>query len=175
MTEKLISGLGSGLEIEVNTASTILLEFIKNGWPATVEVNPNPILPLKASVDFGATPDRTSKGVTLTTYVIFSNIYNSDVGSRVFGFDIPVAIDIFVRDITAASKRIEPPVLVAIETYLRDYITTNRLALRNKGINNMNVSSVEAIPEPPSDENDVTWFHMVVTVRMYYHMTRATV
>jgi hypothetical protein len=164
------SGLGPGLEIETNSSSDILRDYIEANWPTTVGSNPN--LPLKSSIDFGGSPDRTTKIITLKTYTIFSNIVNADIGGSFFSFDVPVAIDIFVRDTKASAERREPQSLVAIETYLRDFISTNRLGLRSKGINNMMVSTTDYIEEKPDNEQDVVWYHLVVTVRIYYHMRR---
>ena len=173
MSEKLQSGFGAGLEIETNTSSRILQNYIEDNWPTSVGSNPN--LPLKADIDFGAMPDRTRLPITIRTYTIFSNILNADIGSNFFAFDVPVAIDIFVRDLKASAERREPTQLVAMETYLRDFISTNRLGLRGKGINNMGISSIDYIQEPPDDEQDVVWYHLVVTVRMYYHMNKVPV
>lgn len=171
MSEKLEAGLGSGLEIETNTSSRILQDFIELGWPASTLPN-YPNLPLSSEVDFGAMPDRTIRGVTLRTYITYENVRAADIGSQFFSFDVPVSVDVFVRDVKASAERREPTALVAIDTYLRDYISTNRLALRSKGINNMMVSDINYISEPPDDEQDVVWYHLVVTVRMYYHMRR---
>lgn len=165
---KLESSLGSGLEIENNTSARILQDYIEANWPTTTPSNPN--LPVKSDIDFGASPDRTTKQVTLRTYTVFQNMVSADIGVNYFAFDVPVAIDVFVRDVKASANRREPTKLVAIETYLRDYISTNRLGLRNKGINNMNVRTADYIQEPPDDEEDVVWYHLVVEVRMYYHM-----
>lgn len=167
MTDKLVSGFGEGKEIEVNTSSRILQDYIRDNWTLA-----NPAI---NEIDVGATPDRTIKPITLRTYTVFSNIVNADIGSNFFAFDVPVAIDVYVRDIKAMGERREPTKLVAIETYLRDFISTNRLGLRSKGINHMHVGTITYVEEPPDDEQDEVWYHLVVEVRMYFHMNRVPV
>lgn len=173
MSEKLQSGFGSGMEVETNTASAILLDYIEDNWPTTVGSNPN--LPLKQSIDWGANPERARLPITLKTYTVFSNIRNADIGGNFFVFDVPVSIDIYARDISASAQRREPTALVAIESYLRNFISTNMLSLRDKGVNNMGISTIDYIEESPNDEQDVVWFHLVVTVRMYYSMNRVPI
>lgn len=173
MSYKLQSGFGPGMEIETNTSSAILQDYVENNWPTTPTSNPN--LPVKTSIDFGALPDRAIKPITIRTYTVFSNIRYADIGANFFGFDVPVSIDVFVRDIKASAERREPTALVAIEAYLRDFISTNRLGLRDKGINNFGISTVDYIQEPPDDEEDVVWFHLVIQVRIYYTMNKVLV
>jgi hypothetical protein len=167
MVDKLISGFGEGKEIEVNTSSAILQQFIKDNW--------NLLDPDTTEIDWGGSPDRTVKPITIRTYTILSNILNADIGSNFFAFEVPVAIDVFVRDIKAMAERREPTKIVAIETYLRDFISTNRLALRDKGINHMHIGTVNFVDEPADDEQDEVWYHLVVEVRMYFHMNRVPV
>lgn len=172
MVDKLVAALGEGEEIETQTETQLLLDFIKQNWPIS-----NPYitgLPVKSDIDFGASPDRTSKSITISTYRIFSNVIDKDIGSYTYMFNIPIAIDIFVRDVTAQSERREPTKLTLIESYIRDFITGNRLGLRNKGINNMRLDNVEYVEEPPDDEKGNVWFHLVVSVRIFYHMHRKT-
>lgn len=167
MSEKLVAGLGEGLEIETNSESAILLNFIRDNWDLDG---------LAASkVGFGSYPDRTKLPVTLRTYRIYSNIRDADVGSKTYRFDVPVAIDIYVRDVTASAQRREPNVLISIETYLRQFISTNRLGLRDKGINNIQLVTAEYLNEPVSSTKDEVYYHLVMTVRMYYHMQRVPI
>lgn len=168
MTEKLVSGFGEGEEIETQTESELLLAYLKNNWPTETPYLVN--LPINSNIDFGTSPDRTNKSVTLNVYRIFSNVIDKDIGSYTYMFDVPVAIDVFVRDITAQAQRREPTALVAIEMFLRDFIANNRLGMRDKGINNMRLIGSEYIEEPIDDGNDTVWYHLVVTVRIYYHM-----
>ena len=167
------SGLGPGLEIEYNTSSRILQDYIELNWPETTSAS-YPTLPIKSGIDWGATPDRTRLPVTLRTYTVFSNMVNADIGGNFFSFDIPVAIDIYVRDLNASAERREPTVLVAIRGYLIDFISTNRLGLRGKGINYMEISNVELVEDKQEDEEDVVWYHLVVTTRMYYKMYKSS-
>lgn len=165
MSEKLVSGY-PGSEIETNTEAKILLAFIKESW------NLASIPAIR--IDFGAHPTRTVKDTTLNTYRIISNIYDADVGSHVYKYDVPVAIDVYARDAKAVGKRDNPsPRIVAIEVYLRDLISTNRTTLRSKGINNMMVTSVR-YPDEPRDESaqQSVWYHLIVTCRMYFHFFR---
>lgn len=166
--EKLQSGT-PGSEVETNTEAKILLAFIKNNW----DLSGVPAI----RIDFGAHPTRTTKDTTLNTYRIISNIYDADVGSHVYRFDVPVAVDVYVRDAKAVGLRNNPsPRLVSIETYLRNFFSVNRLGLRDKGINNISLSAVR-YPQEPSDEytGQSVWYHMIMTVRMYFHMFRVPV
>jgi len=172
MSEKLESGLGAGLDIEQDSASKILQDYIKDNWPDTVQSNPD--LPVKDRIDFGAWPDRTNKTITLRCYRVVTNVYDQDVGSHMYHFDIPVAVDIYLRDLKAIGARQESVRMIAIENYLRDFITLGRLALRDKGVDHIDLVNSEVIPEPPDQISEV-WFHLVVTVRMYYWMNRVPV
>ena len=171
MSEELKSGLGPGLDIEQDSASKILQDYIKLNWP-TVQTNPD--LPLQDKIDFGAWPDRTNKTITLRCYRVVTNVYDQDVGSHMYAFDIPVAVDIYLRDIKAPGLRQESLRLIAIETYLRDFTILNRLGLRDKGVDHIDLVNSEVIPEPLNETSEV-WFHLVVTIRMYYWMNRVPV
>lgn len=165
------AGLGAGLEIETNTESRILQDWIEIGWPTSSPAE-YPGLPAKADVDFGAYQERIVKPVTLRTYTVFSNIIEIDIGHNMIKYNVPVAVDVYVRDIKASAERREPTKLVAIETYIRDYISTNRLGLRSKGIHNIELDDITRVEEPPDDEEDVVWYHTVFQVRMHWHMNR---
>ena len=126
-------------------------------------------------IDWGAHPSRTTKGITINCYRIFSNIYDKDVGSHVYYFDVPVAIDIYLRDIKAEGQKNEPsPKLVKIENYLRELILTNRMSLRSKGINNIMITNSQypGEPAPEGAEQQKVWYHLVTEVRLRYHMFR---
>lgn len=171
MSEKLVPALGAGLEIETNTESAILRSFLEDNWPATV-LGGYPNLPLKTEIDWQADPNRIIKPIIIRTYTVFSNIVEKDIGANIFSYNCPIAIDIYVRDLKASSERRDPTMLVAIETYIRDLISTNRLALRSKGIHSMEIDQITYVDEPPDDEEDVVWYHLVVQVRMHWHMNR---
>jgi hypothetical protein len=170
MADKLISSV-PGAEIETKTEAKILLEFIKNNW-ALVDT-------AASTVDFGAHPSRTKKAITINCYRIYSNMYKESVGGQVYGFSVPVAIDVYVRDIRAEGLRDEPaPKLVTIDNYLREFILVNRLSLRNKGVNNITIERIEYPDEPAptaGSEAQRVWYHLVVTARMYYNMFRVPV
>lgn len=166
MADKLISSV-PGSDIETKTEAKILLDYIKNNWTLTGTT--------ASTIDFGAHPSRSKKAITINCYRIFSSIYDENVGGQVYGFDVPVAIDVYVRDIKAEGLKDEPaPKLVAIDNYLRQFISVNRLGLRNKGINNMMISRIE-YPDEPSKSitgEQTVWYHLVTQVRLYYNMFR---
>ena len=163
MSYHLESSAGTGLEIEDNTPSRILQDFIRDNWT-------NDTIPI-SDVDFGSIPDRTTKVLTVRVYPII-DFQRPDIGSTYFSFEVPVAIDVWCRDVSAQAERREPTLLVNMNTYLRDFISTNRLGLRSKGINNMTLEESRIIPDDPDDEQDTVWFHLVVQVRMKYYMKK---
>ena len=163
------AGLGPGLEIEYNTSSRILQNYLEANWPSTT-LPTYPTLPLSNQIDWGAVPDRTRLPIVLRTYTVFQNVTTADIGANFFSFDVPVAIDIYVRDLTASAERREPTALIAIRTYLIDLISTNKLGLRGKGINYIELANIEYPENDQADEQDEVWFHAVITVRMYYKM-----
>ena len=171
MPDKLVSGT-PGSQIETGSEKTILLDFIKENW--IMDVVNGPAFE-SANIDWGAHPSRTTKGITINCYRIFSNIRDKDVSSHVYYFDVPVAIDVYLRDVKAEGQRNEPsPKLILIENYLREFILTNRITLRSKGINNIMLSNVTYPEEPAPEGSEIqrVWYHMVAEVRMYYHMFR---
>lgn len=166
--EKLVSGNTPGLEIETGSERNILLDFIKNNWTMTGEF-------ATEKIDWGAHPSRTTKGITLNVYRIFSSIRDKNVGSSVYYFNVPLAIDVYARDIKAEGLKNEPsPKLIEIENFLRELILTNRIALRNKGINNIMLEN-PVYPEEPAPEGaemQRVWYHLVMRCRVLYHMFR---
>lgn len=170
MVDKLISSI-PGSEIESKTEAKILLNSIKDNWALTGTA--------ASTVDFGAHPSRSKKAITINCYRIYSSMHHENVGGQVYGFNVPVAIDVYVRDIKAEGLRDEPaPKLVAIDNYLREFILVNRLSLRNKGVSSMTIDRIEYPDEPAptsGGEAQRVWYHLVVTVRMYYNMFRVPV
>lgn len=162
--EEQLVGSPSASDIETKTESKILLDFIKANWTMDGTA--------VSSIDFGAHPSRTTKGRTINCYRIFSNVRDDNVGATVYAFDVPVALDVYVRDVKAAGmKDVPAPKLVAIVSYLRDFVSANRIALRDKGINNMMMTRIE-YPDEPADS---AWHHAVLQVRIYYHKFKVTI
>jgi hypothetical protein len=169
--EKLQSGLSPGepTGIEVRTEAKILQDFIKENWNLPgIDVS---------TVDWGAHPSRTTKAITLNCYRIISNIYDKDVGSHAYYFDVPVAVDVYVRSAPNRGRKdtVEQPEpkIVQIDNYLREFINVNRCGLRSKGVNNIMLGRIE-YPDEPADTQNI-WYHLVSTVRMYFHMFRVPV
>jgi hypothetical protein len=169
--EKLQAGT-AGSEIETGTEKAILLSFIKENWAMDTINGPGFA---STNIDWGAHPSRTTKGITINCYRIISNIRDKDVGSHVYYFNVPVAIDIYLRDIKAEGQKDEPsPKLILIENYLRELLLTNRTTLRSKGINNIMLEGpvYPQEPAPAGSELQKVWYHLVMQVRMIYHMFR---
>lgn len=168
--EKLQSGT-PGSQIETDSEKNILEDFIKSNWTMTGEFAID-------KVDWGAHPSRTTKGITIKCYRILSNIRARDISSHVYYFDVPVAIDVYVRDTKAEGQKNEPsPKLIQIENYLRELLLTNRISLRSKGINNIMLTSMTH-PEEPSPEGSElqrVWYHLVCEVRVQYHFFRVPI
>lgn len=169
--EKLISGISPGSEIETGSERNILLDFIKNNWNMSGEF-------ATEKIGWGAHPSRTTKAITLNVYRVTSNIRDKNVGSSCYYFNVPLAIDVYARDIKAEGLKDEPsPKLIQIENYLRELILTNRIGLRNKGINNIMLES-PVYPEEPAPEGaelQRVWYHLVMHCRLIYHMFRVPV
>lgn len=171
MAEKLVSGLAPDVAdgVEQSSEASILSKFIKNNWSlASIPAS---------SIDWQAHPSRTTKAITLNCYRIISNIYDKDVGSHAFYFDVPVAVDVYVRSAPNRGKKdtVEQPEpkIVQIDNYLREFISVNRCGLRNKGVNNIMISRIQ-YPDEPAETQSV-YYHLVTTVRMSYHMFRIPV
>lgn len=172
MSEKLSSGLAPGVAdgVEGRNEARILLDFIKNNWTLTDNLATD-------KVDWAGHPSRTIKAITINCYRIFSNVYDKDVGSHAYYFDVPVAVDVYVRDAPARGKKDDvdqpSPKLVQIDNYLRQFILVNRIGLRDKGVNNIMLSRVRYPDEPPdATGGDLVWKHMLAEVRLSYHMFR---
>lgn len=172
MADKLVSGIAPGSEIETGSERNILLDFIRDNWAMEGSEFAS------ERIGWGAHPSRTTKGITLNVYRIFSNISDKNVGSNCYYFNVPLAIDVYLRDIKAEGLRNEPsPKLIQIENYLREFILTNRIALRSKGINNIMLEN-PTYPEEPAPEGSETqriWYHLVMQCRLFYHMFRIPV
>lgn len=166
MVIKLTSSFGTGSEIETKTPSLILQEYIQNNWPV---LPADPLLPKKADIDFGAHPNRTNRSTTLRVYPVIY-MENMLLGGQDYQYRVPLSIDIYLRDGDAESERREPTSLVKIQLYLREFLSINRLGLRNKGINNMVVTEVNPLGKDPDVESGQNWWHTVVTVVANYWM-----
>lgn len=132
--------------------------------------------PNASKIDFGATPNRTKKGITLRCSSPVTEVEEEDITGLVFKFEQRVVIDVYVRDIKGEGKRLgrEPDDLVAIEKYLVDFLAINRLALKDEGIQYMEVLNTQTLAEiPGGEENQQLWYHMIVTLVLHYWM-RAT-
>lgn len=167
-TDKLISGIAPGGEIETGSERNILLDFIRDNWDMSGEF-------ATENIGWGAHPSRTTKAITLNVYRIISSIRDKNVGSNCYYFNVPLAIDVYVRDIKAEGQRNEPsPKLIEIENYLREFILTNRITLRSKGINNIMLENpvYPEEPAPEGSEYQKVWYHLVMNVRLLYHMFR---
>lgn len=172
MSERLQSGIAPGSDIETDAEKKILLDFIRDNWNMIGDEFAS------SRIDWGGHPSRTTKGITLNCYRIFSNVRNKNISSHCYYFDVPVAIDVFLRDIKAEGMKNEPsPKLVQMETYLREFILVNRITLRSKGINNIMLTSATYPADRGGEElNDQkVWFHLVMEVRLIYHMFRVPV
>lgn len=172
MAERLQSGIAPGSEIETDAEKTILLDFIRDNWSMT------DVGFTSDRIDWGAHPSRTTKGITLNCYRIFGNIRNKDVSSHCYYFDVPLAIDVYLRDAKAEGSKDEPsPNLIKIENYLREFILVNRMTLRSKGVNNIMLDNAVYPADRGGAESDQqkVWYHLVMQVRMVYHMFRIPV
>jgi hypothetical protein len=130
-------------------------------------------LPSLGKIDFGATPSRTNKGITLRCSTPETRITEQGIGGAVNEFYERVIIEVAMRDPKAEGEYLgrEPQELISIEKYLVDLIKTNRGALHDEGVQYMDVVNVEMFPEiEGSEENQQIWYHLNITVILCYWM-----
>lgn len=166
--EELISSPPSA-EIETNTEAKILLAWLKANWDLTGVPS--------IRIDWNGHPSRTVKDTTVNVYRIISNVYDKTVGSHAYKYDVPVIVDVYVRDAKAVGLRDTPsPRIVKMEIYIMNLINVNRKALQSKGIKDMVATSVRYVDEPQDQTSGRSvWFHMQIQVRMVYYLFRVPV
>lgn len=161
MTENLVAGLGSGLDIETNTESMILLDFIRDNWTLAD--------PAAAAIDFGASPKRTTKDVTLNCWRRSSIITDQAVGATSYKFNVLVAVDTYMRETASPGLKDAPARLMAVESYLREFFALNRIGLWDKGIKSISLERIENPPDPSG-----YWYRSLLSVRCVYSMFKVT-
>lgn len=134
------------------------------------DIAPPPIL---SKIDFGATPMRTKKGITLRCITPDTRVTEQGISGSVHEFEERVIIQACIRDAKGEGERLgrEPAELIAIEKYLIDLIKTNRDALHDDGVQYMDVVSAETFPTiVGGEENQQVWYVLNLTVRLCYWM-----
>lgn len=124
-----------------------------------------------SDIDFGATPDRTNKAITLKCTTLESEIRKESVGGHSYEFIVPVSIDVYQRMREILGSRGEPHNLVEIEKSLVNHFAINRLSLRDDGVNNIKIRSVQTFLDAVHEE----WYHLQMIVDMHYQMSRLLV
>jgi hypothetical protein len=130
-------------------------------------------LPVADKVDFGTTPQRTKKAITLRCSTPNTDVREQGLSGLTNKFEQRVIVDIYARDIKAEGIRQgrEPADLVAIEKYLVDFLAINRLALKDEGIQYMQVVNSQTFAEiAGGEEKQQVWYHTRVTVILHYWM-----
>lgn len=132
----------------------------------------NIAVPILSKIDFGATPVRTTKAITLRCFTPETRITEQSLGGAVNEFYERVIIQVAMRDPRAEGEALgrEPAELIAIEKYLIDLIKTNRNALHDEGVQYMDVVSAEIFPSMEGEENQQVWYHLNITVLLCYWM-----
>ena len=122
-------------------------------------------------VDYGGIPDRTDKDITLRViyrrYMIDNNV---DATGNVVQFQVPVEIEVFVRDNDARGERIEPPKLIQLEKYIVEYIATNKYSLMDEGINSIKILNVQKRAVDKTEYSMSSWWKMTINVLLQYWM-----
>lgn len=129
-------------------------------------------VPILSKIDFGATPVRTTKGITLRCFTPETRITEQGLGGSTNEFYERVIIQVAMRDPKAEGEYLgrEPAELIAIEKFLIDLIKTNRNALQDEGVQYMDVVSAEIFPSMEGEENQQVWYHLNITVLLCYWM-----
>lgn len=130
-------------------------------------------VPSLTKIDFGATPVRTTKGITLRCFTPETRITEQGLGGAVNEFYERVIIQVSMRDPKAEGEYLgrEPDELIAIEKFLIDLIKTNRNALHDEGVQYMDVISAEIFPSlEGGEENAQIWYNLNLTVKLCYWM-----
>jgi hypothetical protein len=135
-------------------------------------------LPPASEIDFGTTPGRTKKTITLRVKCLDAEIKDAVYGGNTIKFTQPLHIDVFVRDPTAPGRRQgrEPEILVAIEKYLTEFLALHRLALQDLlGIQYAEITATQTFSEIEGGDEDsqTPWYHFTAVVRLHYWMTFA--
>lgn len=151
-----------------------LLQFIlaetRHKYKILLPVVPTPLLP---SIDFGATPARTNKGITLRCFSPEINVDGQGMTDTVDKFNERLIIEVAMRDARAEGVRLgrEPAPLVAMEKYLVELIKVNRTALHDQGVQYMDVVSAETFPTlEGGEEMQQIWYKLHLTIRLHYWM-----
>jgi hypothetical protein len=129
--------------------------------------------PILSKIDFGATPVRTKKGITLRCFTPETRITEQGIGGMVNEFYERVIIQAAVRASKSEGERLgrEPAELIAIEKYLVDFIKTNRNALHDDGVQYMDVINAETFPTiVGGEESQQVWYVLNLTIRLCYWM-----
>lgn len=137
---------------------------------------PTPTPPNAEAIDFGTTPVRTKKAITLKVSTPVTEVREQSLEGNTFKFTQQVVVDVYVRDAKAPGLRLgrEPADLVKLEKYLVDYFAINRLAFRDQGVQYMEVVGTQTFPEIiGGEENRQVWYRLSVHCRAHYWL-RAT-
>lgn len=129
--------------------------------------------PILSKIDIGATPIRTTKGITLRCYTPETRVTEQGIGGAVNEFYERVVIQVAVRDPKAEGESLgrEPQELITIEKYLIELIKTNREALHDDGVQYMDVMSAEIFPTiVGGEESQQVWYVLNLTVKLCYWM-----
>lgn len=136
------------------------------------------LLPLPEDIDFGTTPARTNKQITLRVRSLDAVVEDEVYGGNVLKVTQPVFIDVYVRDATARGRRQgrEPEILVTIEKYLTEFMTLHRLALQEVlGIQYAEITATQTFSEIEAgqEETAAPWYHCVIKVTLHYWLKYA--
>ena len=122
-------------------------------------------------IDYGGMPDRTNKIITLRTIYRSYRVNNDiDATGNVVDFMVPVEIEVYVRDITARGKRIEPPKLIELEKYITEFIAINKYSWQAEGINTVKILNTQKRAVDESEFGLSDWYKLSVNVLLHYWM-----
>ena len=126
--------------------------------------------PDRDDIDFGATPARTTKAITMLVNES-TEVEEKTVGGMVQKSTATIDVHIYVRDPTMRGSRREPQSLIDLEKYIIEYIALNRLNFVGQGISNVQIMGVRSfIDEQYSDFG--LWYHTVVTLEAHYYLAK---
>lgn len=121
-------------------------------------------------IEYGATPDRYTKGMLLRCVQIRPEDVEQDGQGVTFDYMAPVTIQVFVKDGAARAKRQEPQQLVKIEKKLIEFLNINKFSLIPDGISHMKVTRSSIIPIDENEYGESNWFRLDVNIELQYRL-----
>jgi hypothetical protein len=93
-----------------------------------------------------------------------------DATGNVFDYEVPVTIEVYLRDNTAIAERREPLQLIEIEKFLIELFTTSKYDLQNDGISHIMIKSTMIRPVDQFMNKLGNWYKLDVDILVVYRL-----